>query len=337
MKITFGILTLCKGGAQRMLAELANGLVRRGHDVNIVMPDYGVIEYPLMANVIRTNNQLINGVDYPPSDVIISNYYTTVTGAAEASVQGKGKHVRLSLCYEPIFLPENEHSFITYNATEKLVVLSKWQKDIIQLNHGIIGKIVPVGISSEFVNLHQRSAQKPIMVSAIVRRIEDGNWHRQQDYLLEVLTNIKMKYPHIIATLITPPNEFRTSQKLKQLYSEQLFQFVLPQNDQQLNAIYNQTDIFVNSSIYDTASLPGLEAMKTGAALVTTYNGGNADYARHEENCLLSYRYQNRLQQDIERLIENPELRKRLAAEGEKEASSWTWERSVDLFEQAIL
>ncbi|WP_249597710.1 glycosyltransferase [Peribacillus frigoritolerans] len=82
--------------------------------------------------------------------------------------------------------------------------------------------------------------------------------------------------------------------------------------------------------------IPGLEAMKCGAALVTTYNGGNLDYCRHEDNALISYRYENRLGNDILRLIEDPSLRTRLAHSGEKEAEKWTWERSVTAFEHAL-
>lgn len=76
--------------------------------------------------------------------------------------------------------------------------------------------------------------------------------------------------------------------------------------------------------------------MKCGAALVSTYNGGNLDYCLHEENALVSYRFENRLSHDILRLVNDRSLRNRLALEGEKEAKNWTWERSITTFEKAI-
>ena len=109
-----------------------------------------------------------------------------------------------------------------------------------------------------------------------------------------------------------------------------------PGSDKELCYHYNHTDIFVNSSIFDTASIPSLEAMKCGAALVSTYNGGNLDYCLHEENALVSYRFENRLSHDILRLVNDRSLRNRLALEGEKEAKNWTWERSITTFEKAI-
>lgn len=336
MRITFPILTLCKGGAQRMLAELANGLVNKGHDVTILMPPQGDLEYDILGTLIRTPTYQILESDYPKSDLIVSNFYTIVPAAQAASENGKGTHVRLSLCYEPTFLPDNHVTFRTYHMPN-LLVLSKWQQQIIYLNHGVKGHIVPVGVSSAFRNLHIRNPNNPLQISAILRTPEGGfSWHREQDYLIEHLKLVKKHCPQVIINLICPPKELAISSSLQQLRNSGIFRFFTPGNDTELCYHYNHTDIFVNSSTYDSASLPGLEAMKCGAALVTTYAGGNLDYCRHEENCLLSYRYENRLFHDIMRLISDPDLRGRLALAGEKEAATWTWEKSVAAFDQAI-
>jgi glycosyltransferase involved in cell wall biosynthesis len=337
MKFTFPIITLCKGGAQRMLAEITNGLAIRGHDVTILMPPSGKIDYPIHARVIRTPKETIEESDYPISDVIISNYYTMVSTAQQASQKGKGMHVRFSLCYEPPFLSENHISFPTYHLTPNLIVLSQAHQQLIYVNHGIKGHIVPVGISSTFRNMHIRDKNSPLQISAIMRQPEGGgSWHREQDYLIQQLEVVKANYPNVIINLFSPPDEFYHSPTLKTLKETKKFRFFTPADDRELCYHYNHTDIFVNSSIYDSASIPGLEAMKCGAAFVTTYNGGNKDYCRHEENSLMSYRYQNRLAQDILRLINNPSLRMRLAQAGEKEAEKWTWNRSLIAFEQAI-
>jgi glycosyltransferase involved in cell wall biosynthesis len=338
MKLTFPILTLCLGGAQRMLAEITNGLVERGHDVTILMPPKGKIDYPIKARLIYSQNEyFVEESDFPKSDVIISNYYLTVPSAHKASQNGKGLHVRFSLCYEPTFLPDNHISFPSYYLTKHLIVLSKAQQELIYLEHGIKGHIVPVGISSTFKNMNIRDSNSPLQISAIVRKPEGGfSWHREQEYLISQLEMVKSKYPDVIINLFSPPDEFYDSPVLKDLKNLNKYKFFTPANDKELCYHYNHTDIFVNSSIYDSASIPGLEAMKCGAAIVTTYNGGNIDYCRHEENGLMSYRYENRLGQDIIRLIENKNLRIRLAQSGEKEAEKWTWKRSASLFEKAI-
>ncbi|UJF35785.1 glycosyltransferase [Paenibacillus hexagrammi] len=339
LTVIIPILTLSMGGAQRMLAELANGLTRLGHQVMILMPQNGAIEYSIQAKIVRTRQPYtIEEHDYPYGDVIISNFYSLVPAAESASRNGKGVHVRLSLCYEPTFLPDNHITFPTYHVTKHLIVLSSWQQQLIKLNHGIEGHIVPVGVSSSFTNYRIRKPHEQIQISAILRIPEGGySWHREQSYLVEQLEKVHKAYPQVRINLFSPPNEFAASVILKQIKaSHPAFRYLTPANDTELCYHYNETDIFVNSSTYDTASLPGLEAMKCGAALVSTYGGGNLDYIRHEKNGLMSYRFEQRLASDVIRLIENPTLRNQLAEAGEQEAKQWTWERSVHAFEKAL-
>ncbi|MBY6036291.1 glycosyltransferase family 4 protein [Fictibacillus nanhaiensis] len=320
-----------------MLAELINHLTRMGHDVKIVMPSFGLVEYTILANIIRVPNSVPKASDFPVSDILVSNYYTTVPEVEAASRAGKGKHVRLSLCYEPTFLPENNVSFRSYHLTPHVFVLSKWQQDIILLNHGIKGSIIPVGVSSAFKPLGIRKGNG-LNISAVMRKTEDGySSHREQDFLVDQLYQVKVANPSVKINFITPPNEFHTSDSLQKLKLAPWVNFYTPADDIELNYHLNQTDIFVNSSTYDSASLPSLEAMKTGAAVVTTYAGGNTDYGKHGVNCLMSYRYEEKLSKQVTELIQNQTLRNRIAAAGMQEAQKWTWERSSRLFHQALL
>lgn len=338
MRFTFPILTLSHGGAQRMLVELTNGLTAMGHQVTILMPVDGVVSYDVRSILIRSTHMELQEQDYPSGDVIVSNFHTTVPTSQAASNQGKGIHVRLSLCYEPPFLPDSSLSFPSYHVTEHLIVLSHWQQELIRLNHGITGKIVPIGISSSFKNMNIRySLQEPLNITAILRKAERGfSWHREQDYLIEQLDHVKNQCPNVNINFISPPDEFNISEVLQRMKATGKYRFFTPANDEELCYHYNGADIFVSSSIFDTGSLPGLEAMRCGAALVCVYSGGNMEYANHEKNCLLSYRYENRLGEDVIRLIRDPNLRTKLAVQGERSSLKWTWANSVRLFEQAV-
>jgi glycosyltransferase involved in cell wall biosynthesis len=338
MRFTFPILTLCQGGAQRMLAELTNWLVAKGHEVTILMPDIGVVEYDISATVVRLGRSVIHAEDFPYSDVIVSNFFLTVPEAAKASSQGKGVHIRLALCYEPVFLSDNFASFPTYSMTEHLLVLSSWQQQLIKLIHGVSGMIVPIGISSFFYNMKIRDQLGPSLnISAVVRKATQSfSWHRDQSYLLSELMQVKERYPHVHINLICPPAEYAESPELQELGATGLVRVWTPANDSELRWHYNSTDIFVSSSVYDSGALPGLEAMRCGAALVTLYAGGNADYCRPEVNCLMSYRYENRLSRDIITLIEDSMLRTRLAATGEADSYKFTWDKSARTFERAV-
>ncbi|MBU8772839.1 glycosyltransferase family 4 protein [Cytobacillus oceanisediminis] len=338
IKFTFPILTLNKGGAQRMLVDITNDLVDSGHEVTILMLKNSNNEYHVRSKVIYGKNTgILTADDYPNSDVIVSNFYTTVDSAHQASQNGKGLHIRFSLCYEPIFLPDQHLSFKSYFKAPYLVILSKYQQELIKLLHGLTGQIVPIYVNPNFQNLNIRHQNKTLQISAIVRMPEGGwAWHRDQDYLLQQLTIVKNQFPHIQLNLICPPNEFAKSQTLQNI-NKNSFRFYTPANDQELCHIYSQSDIFVTSSIYEAAPLPGLEAMKCGAALAAIYAGGNLEYGRHEKNCLMSNRHESRLASDIIRLIENPELRSKLAKQGQQDAEQWTLKRSCSAFERICI
>jgi glycosyltransferase involved in cell wall biosynthesis len=319
-----------------MLAEIANGLTRKGHDVTLLMPSGGVVEYPVSAKIKRTENTRLHESDYPVSDVIVSNYYLTVPAAQAASERGKGTHVRFSLCYEPAFLADNQNSFRTYNATKHVIVLSTWQQRLIQLLHGIRGEVVPVGVQPIFSNIHIRRHDR-LRVSAVLREPEGFAHHRNQETLLRELRNLQQKYSHVETALITPPGEMARSPALQQLRATMGALFYTPANDMELRYHYNQAHIFVTSSMYEAANLPGLEAMRCGAALAAINSGGNEDYCKHNVNCLLSYQYEQQLGIHLQRLVENSALRNRLAKAGEAEALRWTWRHSVDAFERATI
>lgn len=337
MKLIFPVLTLTRGGAQRMLAELANRLTEIGHEVTILLPSDGVVEYEMECELLYAKEGELAASDFPVGDVIISNFYTTVEVSQRASEEGKGVHVRLALCYEPAFLADNSRSFSSYNIATNLLVLSRWQQGIVQMNHGIKGRIVPIGVGPIFKNMQVRDPKKRLVVSAIMRKPEGGfSAHREQDYLLQQLNKVKAYHPEVELYLISPPGEQAESATLQTLVNDERYQIRTPANDTELCFHYSESDIFVSSSTYDTGSLPGIEAMRCGAALVTIYSGGNMEYCTHGHNCLMSYRFQNRLADDIITLIRDPALRQRLALKGEQISQNFTWEKSTQIFQNVL-
>jgi glycosyltransferase involved in cell wall biosynthesis len=71
--------------------------------------------------------------------------------------------------------------------------------------------------------------------------------------------------------------------------------------------------------------------------LVSTDIGGVRDYAEHEVTALLSPpKNPEALAQNIVRLLEDDELRIRIAEAGHERIKQFTWERSTDLLEQFL-
>jgi len=108
-------------------------------------------------------------------------------------------------------------------------------------------------------------------------------------------------------------------------------------NSRQLRAFYNSISIFVFPSHFEGWGLPGMEALACGAALVAADSVGIRDYACHEETALMVPRGRpDLLAVAIERLIEDRELRIRLAGQGEAKVRQFTWEPAVDALEALL-
>ncbi|HEV2705922.1 MAG TPA: glycosyltransferase family 4 protein [Pyrinomonadaceae bacterium] len=109
--------------------------------------------------------------------------------------------------------------------------------------------------------------------------------------------------------------------------------FWLP-TDAELRAFYNSISIFVFPSHYEGWGLPGMEALACGAALVAADSVGVREYARHGETALVVARERpDLLAEAVETLLDDDELRQRLARQGNAHVQQYTWERAVDALE----
>ncbi len=91
------------------------------------------------------------------------------------------------------------------------------------------------------------------------------------------------------------------------------------------------SDIFIYPSRYDGFGVPAMEAMASGAALVTTAVGGVKEYAVHGENALVCEPGNAAaLREQVLRLVRDRALRDRLRTNGLQTASSFSVEHNAE-------
>jgi glycosyltransferase involved in cell wall biosynthesis len=106
----------------------------------------------------------------------------------------------------------------------------------------------------------------------------------------------------------------------------------------ELRAFYNSISIFVFPSRFEGWGLPGMEALACGAALVTADNVGSREYALDGETALVVKRERpDLLAAAVERLLDDEELRQRLARQGQAHVRQYTWTRAVDALEALFM
>ncbi len=101
--------------------------------------------------------------------------------------------------------------------------------------------------------------------------------------------------------------------------------------------IYNGSRILLFPSWYEGFGLVPAEAMACGCAVVAADNDGVREFAKHEVNALLSPpKDVEALTKNLLRLLEDDNLRIRLAEAGIETIKQFTWERSTDMLEALL-
>jgi glycosyltransferase involved in cell wall biosynthesis len=101
--------------------------------------------------------------------------------------------------------------------------------------------------------------------------------------------------------------------------------------------IYNRSRVFLNSSVGEGFSLPSIEAMACGCALVTTDNGGSRDCAFHGETALVaSPANVASLAACVERLLKDDIQRARLAQAARRFVRRYDWDVTATRVEEFL-
>jgi glycosyltransferase involved in cell wall biosynthesis len=102
-------------------------------------------------------------------------------------------------------------------------------------------------------------------------------------------------------------------------------------------SVHNESAVFLWSSLSEGFGLPAVEAMACGTALVTTSNGGSADFAIDGETALVCEPGDDKAMADaIEKLLYDDALRTALATRGHEYVQRFDWDASAARLERFL-
>lgn len=348
MKISFllaGVTSFPAGGF-KVIFEYANRFAQDGHTVNIVMSALTVglknsiaafLRYPYykLANNyspkkwFRLDENVhcyyffsFSRYNLPESDVVIA------TASQTSFFLNKYK----ADCKKFYFIQGYEDWAIgkkkiiqTYKFPLKKIVIADWLNKILN-NYNEYATVIPNGFDFNYFQLKKEIKERNkfnilMMYNPLpVKRCTDS---------IAALQIVKQQFPELKITMFGRPAR-PTGIPFD-------FEYYQSPDRETHNRIYNEAAIYIAASSVEGWGLTIGEAMICGCAVACTDNDGFKIMAHENETALLSPVYDyKKLAENIVRLIEDDELRIRLAKTANKNIQQYTWDNSYKKFKKTI-
>lgn len=171
--------------------------------------------------------------------------------------------------------------------------------------------------SLKFLPARKRSCETGIKALFVGRLVESKGVHIALQAIRHLVNEEKKPITLSIVGVVAPPLEYYESLKsfIAEHHLQTQVEFLDPLGNEAMPEVYRQYDILILPSHKEGFSMVILEAMACGLVVVATTVGGNAEILREGENALtFPVDDATALARQIGRLIDEPELRRRLSA-----------------------
>lgn len=334
---------LCPGGGMKIILEYANRLVADGYEVNIVYPatinwKKRDIVYKLKSiyhyflheirgwkcnrwfnvdeRVKEIHSLSLNYRDIPKTDIYIATEARTAPYVAKYPIENSRKYYFIQ-GYENWFLSDEEVRE-TYHLPLNKIVIADWLNQIVEKEEKESCVIIKNSFDfAYFKKTKDIKERNPLIVATLYNEspVKDVKT------TLRALDLVHDKYPDLKVLI------FGTEERPVDL--PQWYEYTKRPTKEKHNEIYNNASIFIGSSISEGWGLTIGEGMICGAAIVCTDIAGYKEMAVHNKTALVSpIKDAEQLAKNIIKLIENNELRYKIAEEGNKYIQKFNWEHA---------
>jgi len=191
-------------------------------------------------------------------------------------------------------------------------------------------RLVPVGVDPELFRPRPDVARIP---GRLITTASADVALKGLSYLLEALAKLRTERD-VSLTVIGKPRAGHSMDLIRTLGLESCVEFVSGVTDEQIVELYSAAELAVVPSLYEGFSLPAIEAMATGTALVATDGGALPEVTGRDGETVLQCcaGEADALAATIARGLDDPDLRARVGAAGRQRVlERWTWRRCAEL------
>ena len=342
------------GGGIKVMYQYANQLADRGHDVviyhssktcwthqtplinlkfwkryllqrlrviiKLTRPTWFLLNNSIKSfTIAKVSNHLIRD-----ADIIFSTWWATAIEVAELDLR-KGKKFNL-IQDDGSHIPEyRELIYQSYKLPINYITISKHLQSLFIKR---TGKIIPLIPNAVDPNQFYISKTIETRIATTIIMLYSESEGKGSKYGLDALKMVSVKYPSLNVKLFgvhdIPP------QNLPHNFTYQY----KPAN---LDELYNESAIFISPSLQEGWGLPPMGAMACGCACVCTRIEGHIDFMDDHTTLFVEPRNSGAMADAILKLIEDNDLRVRLAYAGSIRVKDFTWDKNTNELEKLFV
>jgi GT2 family glycosyltransferase/glycosyltransferase involved in cell wall biosynthesis len=312
------------GGGHRDIFEHLNRLAARGHDVSLFTLGERPRWFELNVPVRSFEDYDALGDELAQVDAIkVATWWMTAAAVWRASIP-RGLPVYFVQDIETSYYPDHErarHAVLdSYRPEFRYMTISSWNRERLR-ELGLDAELIPPGIDLETFRPRPDLRRREDMVLALGRT----NPLKNLPLTLAAWRSLREPRPELCLFGIEPE------------LAQGGVRYVESPSDEQVNELFCEAAVFVQTSVHEGFALPPLEAMATGAAVLCTDAHGNRDFCIDGVNCLMPEPDPAAVGAALARLLGDGELRARLGRAGIATAQEYAWERRIDALEEFFL
>jgi GT2 family glycosyltransferase len=312
------------GGGHRDIFEHLNRLRARGHEAELWTlggePDWFELTVPVRS--FDDYEELIDTLA-PVEAIKVATWWNTAAPVWLSSVL-HGIPVYFVQDIETSYYANNpavqDTVLASYRHEFRYMTISSWNGDRLR-ELGLDAELIPPGIDLDTFRPMTDTERRDDMLLALGR----SNPLKNLPLTLAAWRSLPEPRPELCLFGIEP-----------ELAAEPGIRYVTAPSDEEVNRLFNEATVFVQTSIHEGFCLPPLESMATGGAVICTDAHGNRDFCSDGENCLMPAPDTDAVAVAIGSLLSDPARRADLGRAGIATAAGYAWERRIDALERFL-
>jgi glycosyltransferase involved in cell wall biosynthesis len=317
LNLSFVVWSPTRCGGVKVIFEVANGLVERGHTVKIISPqtqDW----FPLKAELIPCGATQ-KFIDFIPECDVVTATYCWTAYYVDAVKGRKGIPAYYCQHYEPLFFVDAQsknEARRTYQLPLNLVANSPWLQAMLKETENRESTLVVPGVDLQTFK-PQKNEHMPEKLNVLVY----ANYSPIKGFYDVTLPALHYAWRHFSKFEVhTYGAELPINYPFPHVHHKEM-------SDKELAELYGSSDLYVSGSYSESSPLPHLEAMASGCPVVCTSVG-----TEHYGDSLLRVapRRPRELGAKIVELLKDGEKRAEMRKRGLEDVKQFTWKRTVD-------